>query len=164
MAGLSTPCSRRDRPLDQEQLSEGLRLLGVKDAERLRRRWVSYSRLGSLGSVTVSPWGSNASAIWVASLTKSRTKVPSLSGWVRFSRDRNLHGSEAGERLVDVHRIQLGLVEPGLELLSHDQEPVGVGVEAGSRLGVGEPVELSLGHLVAVVADGPGDATSTPRS
>ena len=74
-------------PLDQEQLSEGLRLLGVKDAERPQRGGV-VQQVGITGERDRLAVGSNASAIWAASLTKSRTKVPSLSGWVRFSRDR----------------------------------------------------------------------------
>ena len=75
-------------PLDQEQLGEGLRLLGVEDAERVSARGV-VQQVGIAGErdrlavVGLERLGDLAAA----SLTKSRTKVPSLSGWVRFSRD-----------------------------------------------------------------------------
>ncbi len=64
---------------------------------------------------------------------------------------QRLHCGQPGECLVDVHGVQLGLVEPGLELLRHHQELRRLAVEAGRGLGLREPVELGLGHLLAVV-------------
>ena len=40
-----------------------------------------------------------------------------------------LHGLHAREPLVHVHRVQVGLIEPGLVLLGHQQNLVLVGAE-----------------------------------
>ena len=69
-------------------------------------------------------YGSNACRMSSASLRKSSTKVSSFSGWMRFSRESVCTACEAGERLVDVHRVQQRLVEAGLELLGDDQHLV----------------------------------------
>jgi hypothetical protein len=54
---------------------------------------------------------------------------------------QRLHGGEAGEGLVDVHRVELRLVEAGLVLLGDDEDLPVVGVEPGGRLRLGEPVD-----------------------
>ena len=58
---------------------------------------------------------------------------------------QRLHGGQAVQRLVDVHRIQLRLVEPGLVLLGHHQDLPLAAVELGGGLTVGEAVHRRLG-------------------
>ena len=58
---------------------------------------------------------------------------------------QRLHGGQAVQRLVDVHRIQLRLVEPGLVLLGHHQDLPLAAVELGGGLAVGEAVHRRLG-------------------
>ena len=52
-----------------------------------------------------------------------------------------LDGLDAGERLVDVHRVQQRLVVAGLELVGADQEAVGVLLDLVGDLAAGEAVE-----------------------
>ena len=57
-----------------------------------------------------------------------------------------LHGVEPLEGLVDEHRVEVGLVEAGLELLGDDEDLVVAGAERVGTLeplrglGVGEPI------------------------
>ena len=62
-----------------------------------------------------------------------------------------LHGGETGQRLVDVHGVELWLVEAGLELLGHDHDLVLVGVEPLCGLRLGELVALGFRDGVAAV-------------
>ena len=50
--------------------------------------------------------------------------MSSLKGWVRFSRERVCTALDAGQALVDVHRMQQGLVEARLVLLGDEQHLV----------------------------------------
>ena len=53
----------------------------------------------------------------------------SFSGWMRLSRERVCTASRPVSDLVDVHRVEQRLVEPGLELLGHDEDLVLVPAE-----------------------------------
>ena len=64
-----------------------------------------------------------------------------------------LHRLDARKLLVHVHRMQQGLVVAGLELLRHDEDAVRVLLELLLDLRAREPVELGLGHLLAVVVE-----------
>ncbi len=64
---------------------------------------------------------------------------------------QGLHGGQAGEGLVDVHGVELWLVESGLELFGHHHDPELVAVEALRRLRVGEAVALGLGDRLTPV-------------
>ena len=70
--------------------------------------------------------------------------MPSLLGGVGAVEPRQgLHGVEPGERLVDVHRVELRLVEAGLVLLGDHQDLLLVGVELVGGLGLGEAVHAT---------------------
>lgn len=64
-----------------------------------------------------------------------------------------LDGGETGEGLVDVHRVELRLVEAGLVLLGDDEDLPLVGIEPGGRLRLGEPVHSRLGPLLSFVLE-----------
>ena len=66
---------------------------------------------------------------------------------------QRLDGGETGEGLVDVHRVELRLVEAGLVLLGDDEDLPVVGVEPGRRLRLGEPVDPRLGPLLPLVVE-----------
>ena len=127
-------------------------------------RWVSYSRLGSLGRDRLTVVGLERLGDLGGVVDEIQDEGPVLVGVGTVQPGQESARSEAGERLVDVHRIAW-VGRTRFELLSHDQEPVGVGVEAGSRLGVGEPVELSASVTSSPSSlTVPENATSTPRS
>ena len=76
-----------------------------------------------------------------------------------------LHGVEAGQHLVHVHRVQQRLVEAGLELLGHDQHLVVVAGELLGGLRLREAVHRRLGELDAVPSiTVPENATRAPMS
>ena len=73
-----------------------------------------------------------------------------------------LHGLDAGQRLVDVHRVQQRLVVAGLELVGADQEAVRVLLDLVGDLAAREAVELGLGDLLAVVLGLAGEGDDVP--
>ena len=64
---------------------------------------------------------------------------------------KRLHRLHAGERLVDVHRVQQRLVVAGLELVRADEEPVRILADLLGDLARREAVQRRLGHLPALV-------------
>jgi hypothetical protein len=70
---------------------------------------------------------------------------------------QRLHGIQAREQLVDVHGVELGLVEPRLVLLGDDEDLVLVAVEHVGHLRLVDAVELRLGDLVAIDVQPPGE-------
>ena len=70
-----------------------------------------------------------------------------------------LHRLDAGERLVNVHRVQQRLVVAGLKLVGADQEAIGRFLNARGDLGRGKAVERSLADLrpPVLVLAGKGD-------
>ena len=82
-----------------------------------------------------------------ASLRKSSTKT-SCFFWMRPVEARQgLHGLDAGEGLVDVHRVQQRLVVPGLELVGADEEAVGVLTDLRGDLAGRKAVQRRLADL-----------------
>jgi hypothetical protein len=59
---------------------------------------------------------------------------------------QGLHRRHPGQLLVDVHRVQQRLVEPGLVLLRDHEHLVLRPVEPLRQLPLGKPVDPSLGH------------------
>ena len=47
---------------------------------------------------------------------------------------QSLHGTDAGQRFVDIHRVQQRLIETGLELVRNDQQTVRLGFKLAGRL------------------------------
>ena len=64
---------------------------------------------------------------------------------------QGLHGLDAREDLVHIHRVQEWLVVPGLELVGADQEAIRVLGDPVGDHPAGEPVQRRLGHLDAAV-------------
>ena len=62
-----------------------------------------------------------------------------------------LHGLDARERLVHVHRVQQRLVVAGLELVGADQEAVRVLLDLVGDVAARKAVERGLGDLRAAV-------------
>ena len=64
---------------------------------------------------------------------------------------KSLHGLDARERLVDIHRVQQRLVVAGLELVGADQEAVRVVLDLVGDIAARKAVERRLAHLGAAV-------------
>ena len=64
---------------------------------------------------------------------------------------QRLHRLDAGQRLVDIHRVQQRLVVTGLELVGADQEPIWILPELLDDLVAREAVERGLGDLLPAV-------------
>ena len=77
---------------------------------------------------------------------------------------QGLHGLDARQRLVDVHRVQQRLVVPGLELVGAHQETVGILPKLLGDSGGGEAVQGTLADLLPteLVLTGEGDDGSVP--
>jgi hypothetical protein len=70
---------------------------------------------------------------------------------------QGLDGVHAAELLVHVHGVEQRLVEPRLEFVGDDEEPVLGPLERIPGLRLGDPVEVGLGVLDPAVADGAGE-------
>jgi hypothetical protein len=66
---------------------------------------------------------------------------------------QRLYRGETGEGLIDVHRVELRLVEPGLKLLGDNHDLVIVAVEPLSGLRLRKAVAPCLGERLASVGD-----------
>ena len=97
---------------------------GRSTSKSSSRRRVSHRMFGSVGGATVQPWNcSNASTMSSVSFG-SRARRCSLERMDAVQPRQRLHRRQPDQHLVHVHRLKQRLVEPGLELLGHDQHPV----------------------------------------
>ncbi len=116
--------------------------------------WVSYSRCGSVGGATVRTYhGCERLLDRLGRVAEVEHERAGLVGVRAVQPRQRLHGGEAGEGLVDVHRVELRLVEAGLVLLGDDEDLPVVGVEPLGRLRLGEPVDPRLGPLLPLVVE-----------
>ena len=82
---------------------------------------------------------------------KSSTKHVVLLRVRAVEARQRLHGLDARERLVHVHRVQQRLVVAGLELVGADQEAVRVVLDLVGDVAARKAVERRLGDLRAAV-------------
>ena len=140
-----------DAVADQQQGDDGLDLVGPQHAVLVE------GVAGVVEQVRVGRWGDGRAVVGleggadllgvVAEVEDERAVLVRVDP---VEPGQGLHGVQARQRLVDVHGVELRLVEAGLVLLGDDEDLVLVGVEHVGHLGLGDAVELGLGDLVAV--------------
>ena len=138
-------------------------------------RWTTTYGSVSVSRVAFLKYGSKAALMSSGLLTKSMTNVlrfcsPPAVRWVRLSRESVCTAVTPGQLLVDVHRREQRLVEPGLELVGDQHDLVRLALERGRQVGAGAGVHVGLGELVVlarrrapVAAPGPRPRPSSPR-
>ena len=148
-AQLTEPVDRRpkgsvdavvsDLPLRHEQCDGALDLIRPEHAERVEvvAGVIQQVRIGRRGDRRPVPRLEGGADVFglVAEVEDEGAVLAYAAAVVRAIQPRQgLHGREPSERLIDIHRVELGLIEARLILLRDDQQLPLLGVELGGGL------------------------------